>query len=263
MRYWPAHNALFANMLILNKVLPLFVLPLGVSLMLLTWGLARRRRAVAAAGLFVLLISSNPLMGDFLIRWTEEWAERRVASNVPAADAIVVLSAGHTVPPGSANVSEWGDANRFFGGLELFQAGRASLLVFTGAWLPWAPDAPPEGDVLAGYARAFGVPAHQIAVTGRVGNTADEAREVALLFRGRQMERPRLILVTSAFHMSRARQLFEKQGVTIEPFPVHFSTSRHPRPTVLSVLPSVQALSHTQTALRELYGRAYYRLVAR
>jgi uncharacterized SAM-binding protein YcdF (DUF218 family) len=247
-------------MLLLNKILPWFVLPLGVSLILMTWGLARRRRGVAAAGLVILLISSNPFVGEFLIRWAEQWAERRPVSAVPVADAIVVLSAGRNTPPGPSNVSEWGDANRFFGGLELFQAGRAPLMVFTAAWTSWAPDEPPEGEVLAAHARANGVPAERIAVTGKVGNTADEAREVLAVLRARQLQRPRVILVTSAFHMPRARQQFEAAGIIVEPFPVHFATQKGRRLTVLDFLPNVGALSHTQTALRELYGRAFYRL---
>jgi uncharacterized SAM-binding protein YcdF (DUF218 family) len=218
---------------------------------------------VAAAGLCVLLVSSNPLVGQALVRWTEHWVERRVASTLPIGDAIVVLSAGRVVAPGPGKVSEWGDANRFFGGLELFQAGRAPLLVFTDAMVPWAPDAPPEGAILAAFAQANGVPADRIAVTGRIGNTADEAREVAQLLRGRGLSQPQVILVTSAFHMPRARQQFEEQGMAVEPFPVDFWLSDSTRRTLLDVLPSASALHQTETAVRELYGRAFYWLKAR
>jgi len=245
-------------MLLLNKVLPLFVLPLGFSLILLIWGLLRRRRAVTAIGLLVLLVSSNPLVGNFLIRSAEQWAERRPVTTVAPADAIVVLSAGRTVPPGPEKVTEWGDANRFFGGLELFQAGRSPLLVFTGAWVSWEPETPPEGEVLAEFARASGVPAAQIAVTGKVGNTADEAREVARLLSERGLTRPRVLLVTSAFHMPRARQQFEREGLVVDPFPVDFWLSEGTETTMLDFLPSAGALGQTQTALRELYGRAFY-----
>jgi uncharacterized SAM-binding protein YcdF (DUF218 family) len=248
-------------MLIFNKLLPLFVLPLGVSLMLMAWGTFRRRRGVAIAGLLVLLVSSNPFVGNFLIRWTEQWAERRVAADVPTADAIVVLSAGRVVPPGPSPVSEWGDANRFYGGLELFRAARAPLLVFTGAWVSWEPNAPLEGEVLAAFAREDGVPAERILVTGEVGNTADEAREVAALLRARGLAQPRVVLVTSAFHMPRARRQFEQAGVTVEPFPVDFAISAGRRLTVLDLLPAVSGLSQSQTALRELYGRAFYQLL--
>src|ERR1019366_6437057 len=87
--------------------------------------------------------------------------------------------------PGKAAVSEWTDGDRFFGGVELFKAGKSPLLVFTGGAAPWDPNAALEGDVLAGYARAMGVPGGQIVKTPRVMTTAEEAGAVAALLRGR------------------------------------------------------------------------------
>ncbi|HUR20169.1 MAG TPA: YdcF family protein [Vicinamibacterales bacterium] len=248
------------RMYFLNKFLPLFFLPLGVSLILLTLGLARRRRSLACGGLVVLFISSNPLVGHFLMRSTEGWAERRPVAEVPAADAVVVLSPGRTFAPGPAQISESNDANRFFAGTDLALAGKAPVLVFTGAAISSSPIRPTEGDVLAAQARALGVPADRVLVTPLVGNTADEAREVAALLRTRQLQRPRIVLVTSAFHMRRARQLFQQEGVDVEPFPVSFVSSDMGAVSVFWFLPSVNALSKTQTALRELYGRAFYGL---
>jgi len=247
-------------MFLLSKLLPLFVLPLGVSLILLLWGLLRRRRGLIWAGVVILLISSNPFVGRYAIRSAEGWAERRPVAEVAQADAIVVLSAGRVQAPGPDKVSEWEDANRFFGGVELFTAGKAPLLVFTGAWTSWEPDAPREGEVLRGYAESLGVPADRILVTDVVANTADEAREVLTVLTPRLSSAPRVLLVTSAFHMPRATQIFTAAGFIVDPFPVDFWFSADARTTILDVVPSVGALHQTQTALRELYGRAYYRL---
>jgi len=244
--------------LLVNKILPLFVLPFGVSLMFLMWGLSRRRQVFLWTGVGVLIISSSPLVGHYLIRSAENWAERIPSPQAPAADAIVVLSAGRVVAPGPEGFSEWGDANRFFGGVDLFQSHKAPLLVFTGGWLSWEPGAPLEGDILAAQARRIGVPVGQIVVTGRASNTADEAREVARLLRDRGLARPRVLLVTSAFHMPRARQLFEQQDLIVEPFPVSFTFSKGRALTAMDLLPSVGALGQTQTALREFYGRIFY-----
>jgi len=244
----------------LSKLLPLFVLPLGFSLILLALGLAKGRRRWAWAGVVVLLVSSNPLVGHFLIRSAEGWAERRQVAEVPVADAIVVLSAGRALAPGPDRVSEWNDANRFFTGTDLALAGKAPLLVFTGAATSSEPGAPTEGDLLAAQARALGVPAERVAVTAFVFNTADEAREVAALLRARQVQRPRVVLVTSAFHMRRARQVFQQEGVAVEPFPVSFWSSDAGGFSLFWFLPSVSALNKTHTALREWYGRAFYGL---
>lgn len=249
-------------MIYLNKILPLFVLPVGITLILIAAGLIRRQRSLIWAGLALLWISSTPLVANALFGVVEGGAERRPAVDAPTADAIVVLSGGRVTAPGAAAISEWGDPDRFFGGVELFQAGKAPLLVFTGGAVAWAPDDPREGDVLAKFAVAMGVPVDRILTTGAVLNTAEEAGAVAQLLHERRLDRARILLVTSAFHMSRARQQFESAGLAVSPFPVDFILSAGGRMTVLDALPTAGAQNRTSIALRELYGRLYYRLLA-
>ena len=179
-------------------------------------------------------------------------------SSLANADAIVVLSAGRLLAPGPDQANEWGDANRFFGGVELFKAGKAPVLVFTAAERDSVGRS--EGDVLAAVARTLGVPADALRITGDVLNTADEARETRLTLTG--ADKKRILLVTSAFHMPRAREVFAREGFDVVPFPVDFAFGADRRVSVLDFVPSVGALRLTETALREFYGRAYYRLRA-
>ena len=201
-------------MIYLSKLLPLFVLPVGITLLLILAGLLFHKRALIWTGLVVLLLSSTPAVSSLAVRMAEGWAERGAAADAPAADAIVVLSEMRVVAPGKAAVSEWNDGDRFFGGVELLKARRAPLLVFTGGASPWEPNAASESDLLAGFAKAMAIPDSQVLVTPRVFNTAEEAAAVATLLRGRrkepsaQREPTRVLLVTSAFHMPRARRLF-------------------------------------------------------
>jgi uncharacterized SAM-binding protein YcdF (DUF218 family) len=251
----------------LHKILPLFMLPVGITLILVLAGLRLRRRALIWSGVAVLWLSSTPLVSGLAVRAAEGWAERGLATDAPQADAIVVLSEGRVVAPGKAAVSEWNDADRFFGGVELFKAGKSPLLVFTGGAAPWEPNAAPEGDVLAEYAKAMGVPDGQILKTPRVTNTAEEAVAVATLLRGRlsgptwRGGPPRVLLVTSAFHMPRARRLFERAGMSVIPFPVDFKVSAGGTTSVLDFLPTAGALAQTEMALREGYGRLFYFVV--
>lgn len=247
-------------MIYLRQILPLFVLPLGITLIVLLFGLWSRRRWMMWVGITILWVSSTPWVGGFAVRVAEGWAERSAPGDAPTADVIVVLSTGRVVAPGHAAISEWTDADRFFAGVELFQAGKAPLVVFTGGWVPWLPDDPLEGDVLAEYAKAAGIPPDHIITTGRVTNTADEARAVATLMRARQTAVPRVLLVTSAFHMARAEQLFERAGLTVAPFPVDFRHSGRGGMGLLDFLPNAGALAQTQMALREMYGRLFYRV---
>jgi uncharacterized SAM-binding protein YcdF (DUF218 family) len=251
----------------LHKILPVFVLPVGITLLLVLSGLRLRRRSLVWTGMTVLWLSSTPLISGLAVRVTEGWAERGVAGDAPEADAIVVLSEGRVLAPGKAAVSEWNGADRFFGGVELFKAGKSPLLVFTGGAVPWEPNAVPEGDILAGYAKALGVPDGQILKTSRVTSTAEEAQAVATLLRGRltgptwRGGAPRILLVTSAFHMQRARRLFERAGVSVIPFPVDFKVPAGGTLSVLAFLPTAAALAQTELAMREWYGRLFYFVV--
>jgi len=253
-------------MFLFSKILPLLVLPLGVVMLLLLWGGIRGRRWPGISALAVLWIFATPLTAEALWRWLEQPYQRHTAAMLlqqsrPAA--VVVLGTGRHAAPGPARASEWLDADRFFGGLDAFvqlrKQGDAPQLIFTGGWWPTQPNLPPEGDVLRERAIALGIPAEAVVSTAKVRNTADEAKEVAAMLPAGST----LLLVTSAFHMPRARRLFERQGLTVLPFAVDFQASGawagHPFRDPLNYLPTASGLQRSSRAIREAIGRTIYR----
>ncbi|NQW40279.1 MAG: YdcF family protein, partial [Cyanobacteria bacterium] len=72
-------------MFLLSKLLPLLVLPLGVALLLLLWGVLRGVRWPAIAALALLWILATPLVGEALWRWLERPHQRQSAAVVIAA----------------------------------------------------------------------------------------------------------------------------------------------------------------------------------
>ena len=245
---------------ILSKLLPLALLPLGLSLILLLLGLLARWRWPVITALLLLWVFSLGLVSQGLWRWLEAPWTRQPAAAAPSADAIVVLSGGRHPAPGSARVSEWHDPDRFLAGLDLYRAGKAPRLLFTGGASPFRPGQPPEGERYLREAQQLGIPAAAMASTPPVVNTAEEAAAVAQLLPARAP----ILLVTSAFHMGRAQRLFERQGLVVQPFPVNFQARgawagplwRDPS----QWLPSAQALDGSSRALRELLGRIVYRV---
>ena len=110
-------------------------------------------------------------------------------------------------------------------------------------------------------AKELGVPLQALSTTPSVVNTAEEAfaiKKTLYLLNGKAA--PNIILVTSAFHMQRAKRQFERQGFIVHPFPVDFKTSknsdwRHP----YKWMPNASSLYKSSTALREFLGRAIYK----
>jgi uncharacterized SAM-binding protein YcdF (DUF218 family) len=148
----------------------------------------------------------------------------------------------------------WGDPDRFFGGITLFKAGKAQKLVFTGGKMPWEKVKKTEGAVLKEYSISNGIPSEKILVTKDVENTADEAVAVKELTGPNK----RIILVTSAYHMYRAKLLFEKEGFIVDPYKVDYKTSENLNLTIMDFLPSAINLELVEIAIREIIGRLFY-----
>jgi uncharacterized SAM-binding protein YcdF (DUF218 family) len=155
---------------------------------------------------------------------------------------------------GDSTYVEWGDPDRFFGGITLFKAGKAQKLIFTGGKMPWDKTKKTEGEVLKEFAISNGVPSDKILVTKDVENTADEALAVKELIGTSN----RIILVTSAYHMYRAKRLFEKQGFKMIPYKLDYKVSRNNKIVVMDFLPDAQCLELTETVCREILGRIFY-----
>jgi uncharacterized SAM-binding protein YcdF (DUF218 family) len=155
---------------------------------------------------------------------------------------------------GDSTYVEWGDPDRFFGGIALFKAGKAQKLVFTRGKMPWDKVKKTEGEVLKEYPISNGIPSEKILVTKDVENTADEAVAVKELIGPNK----KIILVTSAYHMYRAKRLFKKQGFIVIPYKVDYKASGNNQVTFMDLLPSAGNLGLTETGMREVIGRLFY-----
>lgn len=243
-------------MIYLHKLLPVLLSPIFVFSVLVIIGAWKKRRIVcyaASAGLWLL---ATPVVSDSLFRFIEEYSVKRNVVTIPEADAIVVLSGMLKKSPGENELTqEWSDPDRFFGGLELYQSGKAKLLIFTRGKMPWTVAQESEGDALWRAAVERNIPPDSILLTAEVSNTREEAAAVRKLMGGRDSK---IILVTSAFHMPRAKMVFEREGLTVLPYPVDFKVLMK-KTTVMDVLPDARALYLSDLAIRELIGRLYYR----
>ena len=85
-------------------------------------------------------------------------------------------------------------------------------------------------------------------------------RENAWYTREILRDKKTVLLVTSAFHMPRAKACFERLGMTTIACPADFRVDSDKNSSVLDFLPDAAALDNTAIALREYMGMVYYRL---
>src|SRR5262249_1191952 len=135
-------------MLLAHKALPLFLLPLGASLAVMTLAVLRRSRALAAVAIAFLYLASTPLVANWALTSREREYPAVPIEPCPAADAIVVLSGTLERNPAAPDGYVWTAADRLDYGVRLYQAGNAPLLVFTKGRVPWMRQGQSEGELL-------------------------------------------------------------------------------------------------------------------
>ncbi len=209
---------------------------------------------------FFLWTFSIGFVADLLWKFIEYPWQRIDEHDAPTADAIIVLSSeGRPQAPGKSNIYEWGDPDRYLAGIRLFQKGKAPKLFFTGGTTPFGKELKDEGILYKEHAISLGIPSYAISTTRKVVNTAQEAIEIRRNL-NQINSSSEILLVTSAFHMKRAKKLFERQGFLVHPFPVDFNNYRVSRwQSPYKWIPNARSLNRSSNALREVLGRIIYR----
>ena len=242
-------------MIYLYKILPFFLSPLGIIFIFLIASFFSKRRIFVFLAFIILIVSSNPIVGNYLMKKLENPYKPTSIDSISKADAIVVLSGMvHQVGDKNFNKYEFEDPDRFFGGINLIKDNKSDKIIFTAGQLPWTDNWKPEGFVLKVKAVSLGVPKEKILISDIVKNTYEESVAITKLI----PKNSTIILVTSAFHMHRSKYLFEKQGFDIIPYPVDFKTS-NARTSIMNFLPSVSSLNKVSLFIRENIGRIYYK----
>ena len=147
----------------------------------------------------------------------------QLAEEMPTADAIVVLGGGIGENTNACPYAElFQGADRAWHGVRLYRAGKAPRVFVTNA-----------GD--ARFMADLGVPREAITVNDQARNTEEEARGIVeVLSRSRTKDgllhcsasafdfasaKPKVLLVTSAWHMRRAKLMYERYAKGVEVVP--------------------------------------------
>ena len=244
-------------MIYLHKILPLIASPLFLIFFLIILGTIIKSKKITLFGVVILIFCSLPIISNKLIHYLEKDYTLQDASAINNADAIVVLSGMlKTIKVDDKLKYEFSEGvDRILSGIDLFKNNKASLLILTKGQVPWSLGIP-EGEYLKEFAIKFGVPKKSILLTDNVQNTNQEAKSVKKLLNSNDAK---VILITSAFHMPRAKKVFEASNIKVIPFAVDFINS-HQKLTFMSFIPSAGALSSTSFFVREMIGRLYYNL---
>ncbi|MGA7324750.1 MAG: YdcF family protein [Rhodomicrobium sp.] len=220
-------------MFYISKILWGFLQPSALIGLLLVAGpilaaFGRKRAGIRllAAGAFLYTLFGFFPLGNWLLIALETRAGIAAESSLAGASGIIVLGgAVGQPPPSGTSVTHLNDAaDRMVAALVLAAKYPAMPVIFTGGrvYLFEGAEGDAEAVLATKFFEQFGIKPPRLQLESMSRNTHENAVLTANLLRPTPGQN--WILVTSAYHMQRAKGLFQAQGFRILPWPVDFKT---------------------------------------
>src|SRR5690554_70848 len=245
-------------MFVVSKFAIALISPLGGSLfgglLALLLALVGRKRHAFWFGILALLwlwFWSLPAASNWVRGYLEDQHPPMAVHEVLQAEAIVVLGGGVS-PAGHGDLypNLESGADRVWHAARLFHASKAPLVLLTGGSDP-EHSATSEAEAMRRFMVDLGVPVQSILLEQQSRNTTQNAEHAAEILAEQSVNR--ILLVTSAYHMPRAKALFEAHSLKV--IPVATDHEVLSRPLWRNLLPETSALDGSSRAIKEIAGR--------
>ncbi|WP_291859430.1 YdcF family protein [Marinilabilia sp.] len=246
---------------VLSKILNIFFSPLVWVVLSIVFGFLFKRniRKISfRVGVVLLLVFSN---GAVFHGVAGLWESKPVAPSDMSYQHRTVVVLGGMVSENQYNgLAKFNQsADRFWQGFYLLKTGVADTLLISGGLGALFDGQRPEAELWEEYLTKTGLQADNILLESVSRNTYENAMNSAAVFERFHLSK-KIILVTSAFHMPRARACFEKQGFQVEVFPADPLAGSRPLQWKDYLVPSAGVMESWSVLFREWAGMFMYKL---
>lgn len=247
-------------MFALSKILSFLISPFNLAVLLALGALflPHYRKKLLIATFVILIVFSNSLLFRLTIGMWEDAPQPLVKNNQSYQNVVILggLSAQHE-PSGRVKFSSSSD--RLLQALILSKQNPVKRLVISGGNASIVYDKRPEGAYLKEFLGSLGWEMDDILIDSLSRNTHENALNTRQLFVDQDLPLD-IVLVTSAWHMPRARRCFEKQGFKVLPVHTDFLRPMGKITPDEFILPSAGTLSAWDLLFKEWTGLVYYKL---
>jgi uncharacterized SAM-binding protein YcdF (DUF218 family) len=247
---------------ILSKVLLFILLPVvwitGILLFsLLTKNPQKRRRGIIAAFVLVVFFCNNFIINEIFSGWEEDPVSIETLNNYEVG--IVLTGITNTDKESKDRVYFQKGADRLLHAVQLYKLGKIKKILITGGAAKLIGKGVSEAIQLKKVFLFCGVNEKDIIIEDLANNTRENA-----LFSKRKLDslniKGKQLLITSAFHMRRARRCFEKVELAVDIYPVDYFTSDRKLTPDKILIPSEAALGKWAILIHEVTGYVVYKL---
>lgn len=244
-------------MFVLSKLVAALVSPLGsvlalglIALILTVIGKTRSGVAAGVVALIWLWAWSLPISSSLLMTKLEADHPKTDIQKLSDAGAVVVLGGG--ILP-AARLADYPNlesgADRIWHAARIYHAGKTGLVVLSGGNSGSTNKS--EAQAMQLFLLDLGVQREDMLLEEGSRNTTENARNTAALLRERKISE--IVLITSAYHMSRAKALFEAQGLIVIAAATDYEGA--PMLSWRRWIPSTEALDVSSKAFKEIVAR--------
>jgi uncharacterized SAM-binding protein YcdF (DUF218 family) len=248
----------------LSQFLSFLALPLTMILILIICGAVFLRKSWGKrslwAGIILLLFFTNPFLSNLAILTWEP--------NFKPFDQVENYELG-IVLTGVTNLSKTAydrtffqkGADRITHALQLYRMGKIKKILISGGQGLNPVNEQSEAELLQRFLIMTGMPDSDILIEDQSKNTAQNAQFTkAFLEQNNISADQEFLLITSAFHMYRAKRCFDKAGLNTQTFPADYYSHdvKYDLPSIL--YPTAESLIIWNKLIKEWLGIAMYKL---
>lgn len=213
----------------------------------------RTKKLFIVAAITVFIVFGNKWLLNVFAR---NWQPAPVAVSSLRVYDCGIVAGGFASPDATANGYFNATADRFLQAVKLYKAGKIKNILISGGNGKDSEESFREAAWVRGELVAFGVPDSAILTEDLSNNTRDNALNSKRILDSLNLKPP-FLLITSAFHMPRAKLLFEKTGVQVDPFPCNYMDGRGSF-AVGELVPGASVLLGWKVYLKEVLGVVVY-----
>ena len=248
---------------VLSKILAFFIRPITwmLALFVLSVWLKNKtwRKRCFWTGVFLLTFFSNQYISNRAMLW---WEYAPVPmSEVGEYDVAIVFS-GVTKggkSPRDRVYFNYG-ADRLTHTLQLYNTGKIKNIIVSGGLGFQQVENSFAADRIASFFKMAGIPDSVVTVESDAVNTYENAVKSAEILKSK-FPGQKYLLITSSFHMKRAKLCLEKQDVDFDIFPAGFHTT-YPTMNIDDLfIPSAKSILNWEIMIKEWVGIATYKLM--
>ena len=247
-------------MFIISKLIGFFSSPIFIILFFiaLAFLIKKQRKRLIILSLLLYLFFSQPLIFRSVIK---KWEGRPIEllQNDSIHRNMVVLGGMASFYEESNRTRFWQSGDRLLQALWIYKNNVIDNFIISGGSAAVLIDEVPESIFISQYLRDIGINDSTIVIDSISRNTFENAVECSTIFADNGWDK-KIILVTSAWHLPRAKWCFEQNGFSVYSVGADFLYPSQSKVTIKDFVPSLTVLQRWELILKEWVGILYYKI---